>query len=214
MLKYKQGLWQFYEILTMAILEIIKYGDEKLRTPSKEVTKVTSKIQKLIKDLIDTMYAKDGVGLAAPQVGENYRIFVIDTATGKEPSNPIVFINPKIVKKSGAVNSNEGCLSFPNVYVDVRRYTDVIVRAKDEKGKIFSIEANGGSLLARALQHETDHLDGIVFIDHARNRFETEHKLAEFNLPVLDLEKLIDETELENEILKIEEAKKVNVKPE
>ncbi|MEI7474189.1 MAG: peptide deformylase [bacterium] len=192
----------------MAVLEIIKYGDERLRTPSKEVTKVTSRIQKLIKDLIDTMYAKDGVGLAAPQVGENYRIFVIDTASGKEPPNLVVFINPKIVKKSGAINSNEGCLSFPNVYIDVRRYTDIIIRAKDEKGRIFTMEAKGGSLLARALQHETDHLDGIVFIDHSRNRFDTEQKLAEFGLPALDPEKLLDESDLEAEI----QAKEVEEK--
>jgi len=117
------------------------------------------------------LYAKNGVGLAAPQVGENYRIFVIDTSSGDEPLNPMVFINPKIIKKSGAFVSQEGCLSFPDVYTDVRRYSDVMVKALDKQGRSFVIEAHGGSLLAKALQHEFDHLDGILFIDHARNRW-------------------------------------------
>lgn len=188
----------------MAVLEIVKYGDERLRFQTKDVVKVSSKIQKLIKDMIDTMYANDGVGLAAPQVGENYRIFVIDTSSGNEPPNPTVFINPKIIKKTGAINSHEGCLSFPGVYVDVRRYSDIVVRAKDAKGRIFTVEAKGGTLLARALQHEFDHLEGIVFIDHSRNRFEADQKLAENNLPPVQAEKIIDEPHLEEVIVKLE----------
>ena len=97
----------------MSIKKIVKYGDETLRRKSKEVSKVSKKIQTLVHDLLDTMYAQNGVGLAAPQIGENLRVFVIDVSTGNEPLNPMVFINPKIIKKSGACSSYEGCLSFP-----------------------------------------------------------------------------------------------------
>ena len=184
----------------MAILRVVTYGEDSLREPSKEVHKVSSKIQKLIDDMLDTMYANNGVGLAAPQVGENIRLFVIDAASGDEPSNPLVFVNPKIVKKEGAVNSYEGCLSFPEVYINVRRYERVIVRAKDRRGKPFSLEATGGSLLARAIQHENDHLEGSLFIDHTRNRFETDNQLQEKGLPAIQPEKLLEEPELEEVI--------------
>ena len=102
----------------MSIRKILHYGEPSLREVSKEVHKVSKKVTDLVQDLLDTMYAKNGVGLAAPQIGENVRIFVIDVATGNEPLNPIVFINPKIIKKSGAIKSNEGCLSFPEAYTD------------------------------------------------------------------------------------------------
>lgn len=184
----------------MAIKKILKYGTPSLRQPSKEVHKVSKKIQDLVKDLLDTLYAQNGVGLAAPQIGENYRIFVIDTSSGDEPLNPIVFINPKIIKKSGAFISNEGCLSFPEVYTDVRRYKNVMVKALDSNGRSFVMEAKEGSLLVKAIQHEFDHLDGVLFVDHARNRFEVEELLKKHNLPPLELDKMIDETELEEEI--------------
>lgn len=105
----------------MAIRRILKYGEQTLRQPSKEVFKVSKKIQDLVHDMLETMYSANGVGLAAPQIGENLRIFVIDVSSDKEPLNPIVFINPKIIKKSGSVCSQEGCLSFPEVYSDVKR---------------------------------------------------------------------------------------------
>ncbi len=184
----------------MTVQRIVKYGENPLRNPSKEVHKVSAKIQKLVDDLYETMYGNNGVGLAAPQIGVNYRVFVIDTATGEEPPNPVAFINPKIVKKSGAINSFEGCLSFPDVYINVRRYRDIIIRARDLKGRIFTFEANGGSLIARALQHEYDHLEGIVFVDHARNVAETDRILAEKGLPPIDPGRLIDERELEEQV--------------
>lgn len=193
----------------MAIRKIVKYGTPSLREKSKEVHKISKKVKDLIKDLVDTLYAQNGVGLAAPQVGENYRIFVIDVSSGDEPLNPIVFINPKILKKSGAFISNEGCLSFPEVYTDVRRYTDVTIKAMDSHGRPFMLEANDGCLLAKAIQHEFDHLDGILFIDHARNRFEVEQELAKRHLPTIELDKMIDEEELEAKIKeKLAEAKK------
>jgi peptide deformylase len=186
----------------MAIRKVLRYGEPSLRQPSKEVHKVSKKITDLVRDLFDTMYAKNGVGLAAPQIGENVRVFVIDAATGNEPLNPMVFINPKIIKKSGAVKSNEGCLSFPEAYTDVKRYKDVMIKATNEHGKPFVLEAKDGSLLARAIQHENDHLDGILFIDHCVSRFEAEEVLKKYNLPDLDVDLLIEEKELEDELSK------------
>lgn len=186
----------------MAIKKILKYGTPSLRQPSKEVHKVSKKIKDLVKDLLDTLYANNGVGLAAAQIGENYRIFVIDTSSGDQPLNPIVFINPKIIKKSGAFISNEGCLSFPEVYADVRRYLNVTVKAMDSNGRSFVIDATDGSLLVKAIQHEFDHLEGILFIDHIRNRFDVEQQLAAKHLPPLEVDKIIDESELEAEIEK------------
>lgn len=184
----------------MGIRKILVYGDEILRKESKEVHKVSAKIKTLVKDLKDTMYAANGVGLAAPQIGENIRVFVIDVSEEDEPYNPIVFVNPKIIQKSGATNSYEGCLSFPEAYTNVRRYENVKVKALDINGRPFVLEAFEGSLLARAIQHEFDHLDGILFVDHARNRFEADKELLEKNLLPIDSEKLLDESELEEAI--------------
>lgn len=184
----------------MSIRKILHYGEPSLREPSKEVHKVSKKITELVQDLLDTMYAKNGVGLAAPQIGENVRVFVIDVSTNKEPLNPMVFINPKIIKKGGAIKSNEGCLSFPEAYTDVRRYKNVMVKALNEHGKSFVLEAKDGTLLARAIQHENDHLDGVLFIDHCMNRFETESILKKHNLPNLDVDKLVDEENLKKEL--------------
>ena len=190
----------------MGVRKILVYGDETLRKESKEVHKVSSKIKLLAKDLKDTMYAANGVGLAAPQIGENLRVFIIDVSEEDEPHNPILFINPKIIQKSGATNSYEGCLSFPDAYTNVRRYEYVKVKAYDINGRPFLMEAFEGTLLARAIQHEFDHLNGILFIDHARNRFEADKELIEKNLLPIDVEKLIDEPELEEAIAqKIEE---------
>lgn len=184
----------------MAIKKVLKYGEKSLREPSKEVHKVSRKITDLVNDLLDTMYSQNGVGLAAPQIGVNYRVFVIDVSTGNEPLNPMVFINPKIIKKSGAVISNEGCLSFPEAYTDVRRYKNVMVKALDAHGRAFTLVAKDGCLLARAIQHEFDHLNGVLFIDHCINRFETEGILEKFHLPPIEPDKLLEEPELEKEL--------------
>lgn len=185
----------------MAIKKIVKYGDDFLRQPSKEVHKISKKVQELIRDLLDTMYAANGVGLAAPQIGEHLRVFVVDTSTNDEPLNPIVFINPKIIKKEGAVVSHEGCLSFPEAYTDVRRYKNIMVKALNRQGKPFVLEAKDGTLLARAIQHEFDHLEGILFIDHARNRFDADKVLMEHGLPPVETDRLLDEAEMD-EIIK------------
>ena len=181
----------------MSIRKIVQYGNETLRKKSKDVLKVSKKIQTLIHDMIDTMYANNGVGLAAPQVGENLRIFVIDVSTGNEPLNPMVFINPKIIEKSGACSSYEGCLSFPEAYTDVKRYANVKVKAIGSNGKPFVLEAHDGSLLARAIQHEFDHLDGILFVDHCRSEFEANRILTEKGLNPIEKDKLLQEPELE-----------------
>ena len=189
----------------MAVKKIIKYGEVSLRQPSKEVHKVSQKVKNLVQDMLDTMYSQNGVGLAAPQIGENLRIFVIDVSTGNEPLNPIVFINPKIIKKSGACLSHEGCLSFPEAYTDVKRYANVMIKALDTNGRSFVMEAKDGTLLARAIQHEFDHLDGILFVDHCLNRFEAEEVLSKYNLPPLEVEKLLEEPELTEAVNKIKE---------
>lgn len=187
----------------MAIRKILCFGDDFLRQKAKDVHKVSKKIQDLVTDLLDTMYASNGVGLAAPQIGEAYRVFVVDVSTNDEPLNPIVFINPKIIKKSGATISREGCLSFPKAFTDVRRYSDIMVKALDRKGRSFVLEAHEGSLLARCIQHENDHLDGVLFVDHAINRFDTEEQLAKNNLPPLQIDKMVDEPKLAAEIDKL-----------
>ena len=196
----------------MAVKRVLQYGEKSLREPSKEVHKVSKKIQELVQDLLDTMYAKNGVGMAAPQIGTNLRVFVVDVSKNDEPLNPIVFINPKIIKKSGATVAQEGCISFPEAYTDVKRYANVMVKALDRHGRPFIIEAKDGELLARAIQHEFDHLDGVLFVDHCRNRFEADKILTEKGLNPVDAKYLLEEKELEEEIQKNppQEEKKVD----
>ncbi len=196
----------------MSVRKIIKYGTPSLREKSKDVYKISKKIQQLVDDLYDTMYATNGVGLAAPQVGENVRVFVVDVGTDPKSMNPITFINPKIIKKEGAVNSYEGCLSFPDVYTNVRRYSYVKIKALNIKGRPFVMEVKDGTLLARAIQHEFDHLDGILFIDHCRNRFDADKALREKGLNPVEDKYLLEEPALEEAIQSqpIVEEKKVD----
>lgn len=144
----------------MAVLEIRKEGDPVLREPAKPVPKVTKRIAKLLKDMEETMYAADGVGLAAPQVGVSERMFVADAGDG-----PMAFVNPVLVEGRGSQVDSEGCLSIPGVYGYVDRFETVVVTAMDAKGKARKVEASG--LMARVIQHEMDHLDGILFVDKA-----------------------------------------------
>jgi len=145
----------------LALRQIRHYKkDDVLRKKSKKVEKIDERVQLLISDMIDTMYHADGVGLAAPQVGILKRIVVIDVGEGV-----IALINPEIVSQSGEEIDYEGCLSIPGVRAQVKRPANVVVKALDREGK--EIEINGSGLLARALCHEIDHLDGILFIDKA-----------------------------------------------
>jgi len=147
----------------MAVLPILEYPDKRLREKARPVEAVTPEIQKLVDDMAETMYAAPGVGLAANQVGVTLRIFVIDTAGDDEPSQLRVFINPEILEKTGELVWQEGCLSFPGISESVERAAWVRVRALDREGKQFELEAE--ELLAIAIQHENDHLDGALMID-------------------------------------------------
>jgi len=143
----------------MAILEIKEYGEPVLREKALPVKEITPEILNFIKDMAETMYADSGVGLAAPQVGVSKRIIIVDG----EEDGLIVLINPIIVKSEGEVVGEEGCLSIPGIYSQVKRSSKVTVKALNENGD--SIEITKEGLTARALQHETDHLNGILFID-------------------------------------------------
>jgi peptide deformylase len=149
----------------MAIRTILHYPDKRLRDPGKVVTDFGPSFQKLVEDMAETMYAAPGVGLAATQIGECVRLFIVDTATGDdEPSDLRVFVNPEIIEKVGDVRWEEGCLSFPGVHEEIDRAERVKVRAQDKDGKPFELETDG--LLAIAIQHELDHLDGKLMVDH------------------------------------------------
>ena len=143
----------------MAKLNIVKIGDDVLRKPCRPVEKITPRIQTLLDDMIETMRAADGCGLAAPQVGILRRIAVVEV----EPGKPIELINPKIIAYAGEQQEQEGCLSIPGRWGITKRPRHVTVRATDRNGNTF--EVSGSDLLARALCHEIDHLDGKLFID-------------------------------------------------
>lgn len=146
----------------MAIYNILKEGEPALREKSKLVPKINPNIIKLVRNMLETMYDADGVGLAAPQIGVLKRVVVIDIGEG-----PLVLINPEIIEKEGEMTEAEGCLSCPGLVGDVTRYKKVKVKGLNEKGE--EIVILGEDLLATALQHELDHLEGILFIDKAQN---------------------------------------------
>ncbi len=148
----------------MAIRTILHYPDPRLREKATDVEEVTDEIRTLLDDMAETMYAAPGVGLAAPQIGVSKRIFVIDIAGEDDPSDLRVFINPEIIDKKGTQIWCEGCLSFPGVSEDVERADEVTVRALNEKGETFELTAH--HLLAVAIQHENDHLNGVLMVDH------------------------------------------------
>lgn len=147
----------------MAVREIKKYPESVLKKKAAPVSSFDSELQRLIDDMIETMYAAHGVGLAAPQVGVSQRLAVIDVSSREEESPLLVLINPEIVEAAGEIDFEEGCLSFPEYTTKIRRSARVKVRAKDREGRGFELETGG--LLAIALQHEIDHLDGILLID-------------------------------------------------
>ena len=147
------------------IRPILCYPDKRLREPGQDVEVFDEDLRALVDDMAETMYAAPGVGLAAPQIGVSKRLFIIDVATDDdEPSDLRVFINPEIVETEGDTTFNEGCLSFPGAHEEVERAEKVKVRALDQDGQPFELEADG--LLAIAIQHENDHLEGKLMIDH------------------------------------------------
>lgn len=147
----------------MAVLEIKKYPDEVLKRKALPVERVDDVLRSLIDDMIETMYAAPGVGLAAPQVGVSQRLIVIDVSTREEKSPLIVLVNPQIIEADGFVEFEEGCLSVPEYVSVITRAERTVVKGLDRHGAPVEIEGTG--LLARALQHEIDHLDGILFVD-------------------------------------------------
>ncbi len=146
------------------IYPIVKYGNPVLETPAEKVTEFDEELRKLTEDMFESMYAAHGVGLAAPQIGIGRRIVVIDVTFKEDPGSKLVLINPEIVKKEGKQTGNEGCLSLPDFRENVTRANVVTVRAQDAEGKWF--ESTGEGLLARAFLHETDHLNGKLYISH------------------------------------------------
>ena len=146
------------------IRTILHYPDKRLRERGDKVEAITPELQTLIDDMAETMYAAPGVGLAATQIGEKLQLFIIDIAEEDAPSDLRVFVNPEILERTGEVSWQEGCLSFPGVQEEVDRAAHVRVRAQGRDGKWFELEAEG--LLAVAIQHEYDHLQGVLMIDH------------------------------------------------
>lgn len=145
------------------IYPIVKYGDPVLETPAQTVTEFdTPELHQLLEDMFQSMYAAKGVGLAAPQIGISRRIAVIDTSSGEDPAKRLTLINPEILRTAGALVSEEGCLSVPGFREQVSRPQTATIRAQNAKGETF--EMTGEDLLARAFMHETDHLNGRLFL--------------------------------------------------
>ena len=147
----------------MAVRPVRMYGDPVLRQKARDVAEVDETVRELIADMRETMHAYNGVGLAANQIGVLQRVLVVDVPVGDERRERHALVNPVLDQRSGAENEEEGCLSIPGVYEDVKRAQTVRVRALDEHGKPVEIVADG--YFARALQHEVDHLDGVLFVD-------------------------------------------------
>jgi len=146
------------------ILEIVKYGDPVLTRVASEVVEFDDRLKKLVDDMFETMYRAPGVGLAAPQVGLSQRLFVMDCSSGSDPKQKLVLINPVIISTEGEQDGDEGCLSFPGIFMPVKRPYRVIVQAQDLDGSRFSLDAI--ELTARCILHETDHLNGKLFLDY------------------------------------------------
>ena len=166
----------------MAKLEVLRFPDERLRTVAKPVTEINDDTRQIVKDMLETMYDENGIGLAATQVDIHQRIVVIDVS--EERNEPRVLINPEITKRDGSTISEEGCLSVPHSYAKVDRAETVTVKAQNEQGEEYELGAEG--LLAVCIQHELDHLMGKLFIDYLsplkrqriRKKIEKEAKLA------------------------------------
>lgn len=148
------------------IRPILRYGADALHRPASPVAEVTAEIQQLVDDMIQTMYAAPGIGLAAPQVGVGQRLFVCDISSGRNPADLMAFINPEFVERDGMQLEDEGCLSAPGFNATVARPSRVVLKGLDREGKEQVVDASG--LLARCFQHEMDHLEGTLFIDRLR----------------------------------------------
>jgi peptide deformylase len=148
------------------IRDVIRYGDTRLLAENREANPLAPDFATLLGDMIETCHAAPGIGLAAPQIGVNLRVAIIDLSVGADPNGLLVLVNPEVIEVSGAQKEEEGCLSIPDVSKRVVRPQRVLVRAADESGVVREIE--GTDLLARALSHEIDHLNGLLFVHHLR----------------------------------------------
>ena len=157
----------------MAILKILQYPDERLHKAAKKVSQVDETTRKLVRNMAETMYAAPGVGLAATQVDVHEQIIIVDVSETHDQLK--VFINPEIIASSGDSDCEEGCLSVPGIFETIRRAARITVRAIDEKGNLFTLEAEG--LLAVCIQHEIDHLNGVLFIDKVKEYTRGESKV-------------------------------------
>lgn len=166
----------------MPVLEVLTFPDERLRTIAKPVEKVDNNIKTLIKNMFETMKDEQGIGLAATQVNVHKRVIVMDVSENQ--NTPYAFVNPEIIEKSGVSESEEGCLSVPNNYAIIERAEKVKVKALNENGEVFELEAEG--LFATCIQHEIDHLNGVLLVDYLsplkrdriKKKLEKEAKLA------------------------------------
>lgn len=150
----------------LAIRDLVRWGDDRLLAANEDIPAGDGGLTGLVADLIDTCQAAPGIGLAAPQIGVNRRVAVVDLSVGEDPSAVLVLVNPVVLESSGEQKEEEGCLSIPDLSERVVRPARVLVRAADASGAVREIEGTG--LLARALSHETDHLDGLLFVDRLR----------------------------------------------
>ncbi|MBD2196932.1 MULTISPECIES: peptide deformylase [Calothrix] len=158
-------------------LQLHYLGDRVLRQPAKRITKIDDELRQLVREMLQTMYSKDGIGLAAPQVGVHKQLIVIDLEPDNPANPPLVLINPTIKQVSKEICvAQEGCLSIPNVYMDVKRPETVEVSYKDEYGRPQTLKAK--DLLARCIQHEMDHLNGVVFVDRVDNSLTLAQELS------------------------------------
>lgn len=172
-------------------LKVNKLGDRVLRQPAKKINKVNDEIRSLAVKMLQTMYSNDGIGLAAPQVGVNKQLIVIDIELKDESKPPLVLINPEIVALGGAiVLGEEGCLSVPEVFLDVQRPDEVTVTYRDEEGRPQKLSTEG--LLARVIQHEMDHLNGVMFVDRVQNEIALTKELDKHGFSVKDVQAIKD----------------------
>lgn len=183
-------------------MEIVKYGHPALRWKAKPLTELTPDFKATVRSMFELMYEAHGIGLAATQVGLPYRFFVVNTtADPKETEEELVFINPEIIRKKGNLEGEEGCLSLPELYGQVARAEEIVLEAYDVKGEGFEMECS--EILARVIQHENDHLDGVLFIDRMKSE-----EVEEIQANIDDLEMQFRQTQAAGTVASDDELKR------
>lgn len=168
-------------------LKVCKLGDRNLRQPAKRVSKVNDEIRAIAVQMLQTMYSDNGIGLAAPQVGINKQIIVIDCDSDNQATPPLIMINPEVKAFGGdTIADEEGCLSVPDVFLDVQRRERITVTFRDEEGKPQTLDYEG--ILARVIQHEIDHLNGVLFVDRVQNAIALRKELTKHGFSVDDVQ--------------------------